>query len=215
MKLSTRLTTICQAITADQFQHIWDCCCDHGLLGLQLMADHPNSQVHFVDVMPHLINEIESRLKPLPSNNWTVHCIDAATLCLNNEKSHLVIIAGVGGDLLLEMVQAIMGNHAELMKDNRVDFILCPVRKLNKVREGLDKLQLGLVSEQLVKDNNQFYEVIHVSNCSNKKINLVGDQMWDSCNQQHLEYRNNMIGHYQKQPSDRAKYLLALYQNIN
>jgi tRNA (adenine22-N1)-methyltransferase len=215
MKLSTRLTTICQAITADQFQHIWDCCCDHGLLGLQLMADHPNSQVHFVDVMPHLINEIESRLKPLPSNNWTVHCIDAATLCLNNEKSHLVIIAGVGGDLLLEMVQAIMGNHSELMKDNRVDFILCPVRKLNKVREGLDKLKLGLVSEQLVKDNNQFYEVIHVSNRSNKNINLVGDQMWDSCNQQHFEYRNNMIGHYQKQPSDRAKYLLALYQNIN
>jgi tRNA (adenine22-N1)-methyltransferase len=184
------------------------------------MAEHPTSLIHFVDVMPHLIDGVEERLNalsllPAPHRNWAVHCMDGAAIKLDSHQSHLVIIAGVGGDLLIEMVQAIMAKHSSLMANNRLDFILCPVRQLHKVRQGLDTLKLGLISEQIVKDNRQFYEVIQVSNRSKIKVSLAGQQMWNLCNEQHLAYRKTMIDHYQKQPSDQARHLLALYQNIN
>jgi len=183
MKLSARLTALCQSISKNEFQHIWDCCCDHGYLGQQLMTDHPNSQVHFVDVVPHLISEVEDRLNASTNslaNNWAVHCMDAATIRLDDKQSHLVIIAGVGGDLLIEMVSSIVSHHSELMLNRKLDFILCPVRQLHKVRTGLNALKLGLISEQIVEENNLFYEVIHVSNKSDKAVSLAKNSpvMW-------------------------------------
>jgi tRNA (adenine22-N1)-methyltransferase len=219
MKLSTRLTTICQAIAVNEFKHIWDCCCDHGYLGQQLMAQHPGSQIHFVDVVPHLIDEVESRLnslsQPLPfQKNWAVHCIDAAAVKLDSRQSHLIIIAGVGGDLLIEMVKTIVTGHPELIDSHRLDFILCPVRQLHKVREGLQELRLGLVSEIIVKEKDLFYEVIRVSATSNKSVSLVGNEMWDLSESDHVEYQQRMIDHYIKQPSQAALRLLSLYQAI-
>jgi tRNA (adenine22-N1)-methyltransferase len=178
------------------------------------MAEHPDSHIHFVDVLPHLINEVEKRLITQLQKNWTTHCLDATAIKLEHSSSHLVIIAGVGGDLLIDMVDAIISNHSTLIEDRRLDFILCPVRQLHKVREGLNRLQLGLVSEQIVKDNNQFYEVIQVSNQSRIPLSLVGDIMWNTANEEHQAYRNAMITHYQKQPSHHAKKLLRLYQDI-
>lgn len=178
------------------------------------MMEHPDSQVHFVDVVPHLISQVQQRLNNQPLNNWAVHCIDAAAINLVENKNHLVIIAGVGGDLLIEMVAEIIGKHKDVKSSTRLDFILCPVRQLHKVRNGLNTLKLGLVSEQIVEDNNLFYEVIQVSNQATRTVSLVGESMWDTSNPRHLAYRNTMIAHYEKQPNDDAKRLLSLYQEI-
>ena len=214
MKLSPRLNTLCQSIKPNEFHHIWDCCCDHGYLGQQLMVEHPTSQIHFVDVMPHLINEVKNRLNNHVQTNWVTHCTSAENIQLHTKHNHLVIIAGVGGDLLIEIVTRIINKHANLIKDIRLDFILCPIRQLHKVREGLNGLKLGLVNEKIIQDNKQFYEIIQVSNQSNRPISLVGDMMWDASNSQHRAYRNIMMAHYQKQPNDDAKNLFKLYQNI-
>ncbi|MDX2422429.1 MAG: SAM-dependent methyltransferase, partial [Amphritea sp.] len=48
MKLSKRLTQI-EQLVAPGYTHIWDCCCDHGLLGAALLARHSDAQIHFVD----------------------------------------------------------------------------------------------------------------------------------------------------------------------
>ena len=178
------------------------------------MAEHPSSQVHFVDVVQHLIDEIEIRLASVPQKNGLAQCSDVAMINLHEGKDHLVIIAGVGGDLLLEMVRSILSRHSSLMKTNRLDFILCPVRQLHKVRAGLNPLKLGLVSEQIVRDKDVFYEVITVSNRSSCEVALVGDRMWDLSLDDHRSYRDTMMAHYQKQPSDDAKQLLALYKQI-
>jgi tRNA (adenine22-N1)-methyltransferase len=214
MKLSNRLTALCQSIDSNAFPHIWDCCCDHGYLGRQLMLDHPESHIHFVDVVPHLIDQVTVDLNNQPLNNWAVHCLDAAAIQLDPSQNHLVLIAGVGGDLLIEMVNSIVSHHSELMLNRKLDFILCPVRQLHKVRTGLNALKLGLVSEQIVEENNLFYEVIHVSNQSDKAVSLVGEAMWDLSNPAHVSYQQTMIRHFEKQPNDVAKQLLALYQGI-
>lgn len=178
------------------------------------MAEHPSSQVHFVDVVQHLIDEIETRLASVPQKNGLAQCGDVAMINLHEGKDHLVIIAGVGGDLLLEMVRSIVSRHSSLMKTNRLDFILCPVRQLHKVRQGLNDLKLGLISEKIVQDNKLFYEIIQVSNQSPVSISLVGETMWDLSLDDHRSYRDTMMAHYQKQPSDDAKQLFALYKHI-
>ena len=234
-KLSNRLTVLCQAIASnsfsnpvnvttkvhDHFDHIWDCCCDHGYLGQQLLIEQPESHIHFVDVVPHLIDEVTTRLNTSSeqvnqsNSKWSSHCMDAAEIPLDSEQSHLVMIAGVGGDLLIEMVESIVANHPSLMTAGQLSFLLCPVRQLHKVREGLNRLNLGLVSEQIVKDKQLFYEVIMASNQSTTNVSQVGDSMWDLNNKDHVEYRDTMIKHYSKQPTEQAKSLLALYQGIS
>lgn len=214
MKLSTRLTALGQSIPDNTYQHIWDCCCDHGYLGQQLIIEHPQSKIHFVDVMPHLIEEVEKRLINVPDDNWLTHCEDAAKITLETAQNNLVIIAGVGGDLLIEMVESIYTRHVSLFENNRLDFLLCPVRQLHKVRQGLNDLNLGLVTEKIIQDNHQFYELIQVSNQSNKPVSMVGSEMWDLSNKEHATYRNTMIQHYEKQPNAQAKILLKQYKGI-
>lgn len=220
-KLSNRLTVLCQAIASHNiYDHIWDCCCDHGYLGQQLLLEQPKSHIHFVDVVPHLIDEVTTRLSGSSEKNnqsssrWSSHCMDAAAITLNSGQSHLVIIAGVGGDLLIEIVKSIVANHSSLMATGQLSFLLCPVRQLHKVRKGLNTLHLGLVSEQIVKDKQLFYEVIMVSNQSKTSVSQVGDSMWNLNNKDHVEYRDTMIKHYRKQPTEQAKSLLACYKNI-
>ena len=97
-----------------QYDHIWDCCCDHGLLGAALLARSAAPSIHFVDIVPELMRELENKLhrfhpKNAQSNSqWQTHCIDASSLPLQKfSGKHLVIIAGVGGDLMTDLVREI------------------------------------------------------------------------------------------------------------
>ncbi len=101
-----------------------DCCCDHGLLGAKLLQRDAASNIHFVDMVDDLMAELERKLMRffpqsvppqtaltpsviLGSAQWQIHCIDVAQLPLdkfNQYATHLIIIAGVGGELLYQSV---------------------------------------------------------------------------------------------------------------
>jgi tRNA (adenine22-N1)-methyltransferase len=213
--LSPRLTAISDLIEPG-YDHIWDCCCDHGLLGQALLEYCPQSKVHFVDVVPELIERLEEELKGsgLPQDRWQVYAQDLRLLDLRAEKGrHLVIIAGVGGDLLLEFVEAI----SRLNTGCDLDFILCPIRQIYKVRSGLRSLGLGLLNEKIVQDKGRFYEVIYVSARSDTAISQVGQGMWDFNNPTHTEYLQLNLKHYQRMSQSkegRAVSALECYQAL-
>ena len=133
------------------YDHIWDCCCDHGLLGMLLLERSAARHVHFVDCVPSLMQALELRLQRFfpadisglnpnlaphsdPDLNldidphlnlgidpnlschtqWQVHCLDVAALPLvqtSDKDKQLIIIAGVGGELLVDLVRAILALH--------------------------------------------------------------------------------------------------------
>lgn len=197
MRLSQRLQTILNMIDKP-YDHIWDTCCDHGLLGRAIYLQKPNSVVHFVDVMDHLIDQLQDELNNdsrfSDTSRWFTHPLDSAKLPLHTNKHHLIIIAGVGGDLLLKLVQDILKKHP---KNTKIDFILCPVRQLHKVRFGLAELKLRLIDEQLIKEFAQYYEVLHVSNHKEgKDISLIGESMWDFNRRTDQEYLSKNLKHY-------------------
>ena len=230
MKLSQRLGQIDKLITR-QYDHIWDCCCDHGLLGAKLLQRDAASNIHFVDMVDDLMAELERKLMrffPQPVSEqavlspflsesvispsvisgprisqtaqWQVHCIDVATLPLDNfnqQATHLIIIAGVGGELLIELVQTILSHHG----DKALEFILCPVHHNYKVRSRFIEMKLGLIQECLVKENNRFYEIMHLSSHADTPLSQVGSQMWNFERLEDREYLQKTILHYQRMNS--------------
>ncbi len=187
----------------ERYSHIWDCCCDHGFLGQLLLDGGRADCVHFVDVVPALMTKLETRLQQYYADqNWQVHCMDVADLPLEkhakNKQPQLIIIAGVGGDLLIELVSAIRQAHPHLP----LEFLLCPVYHNYKVRQALAGLSLGMVSECLLKEKQHYYEIMHVAVNAGQPISLVGDSMWDFSDDMHMAYLQQTLDHYQRMASN-------------
>lgn len=196
------------------FTHIWDCCCDHGLLGAALLSDQAAPHIHFVDVLPRLINQLNEKLQrfyPVTPNNWYTHCLDTATLPLERYPGkHLIIIAGVGGELITRFIQEIHRKHPRA----RFDFLLCPVHQEYHLRQQLIALDFRLKEEVLVSDNRRFYEVLLVSVeqkgiAEGHKISPVGDKIWqaDTPAQESIarSYLHKTLKHYQNSQKGNAE----------
>lgn len=255
MKISQRLQQIDRMIYG-HYDHIWDCCCDHGLLGMLLLQRNAAKKVHFVDCVMPLMQQLSIELQrffpkhgenvpPTLSatlcqnqNQWQVHCIDVAALPLGScdiRANHLIIIAGVGGELLVELVRSILARHSHC----RLEFILCPVHHNYYVRSSLAELGLLLKNELLLEENRRFYEILHLrhangalstnaisknaisSNEDDMPLSCTGSIMWQGLNedkkQQAKRYLKQTIGHYQRIPESRLPnklLILAAYQGI-
>lgn len=215
------------------YDHIWDCCCDHGLLGMLLLNRNAARQVHFVDCVAPLMQQLTldlTRFFPGQAaelthdlsgiTKWQVHCADVATLPLEqtaNDDKQLIIIAGVGGELLVDLVRAIVAKHPTRC----LEFILCPVHHNYYVRQSLAQLGLLLQAEILLEENQRFYEILHVihgGNTSGHRISPAGSLMWDNLRGEELalakRYLQKVISHYQRMPKDkRPLNMINAYQH--
>jgi tRNA (adenine22-N1)-methyltransferase len=199
LKLSNRLQAIEQMVTP-QYDHIWDCCCDHGLLGSALLSRSEANTVHFIDIVSQLMAELENKLQRFyPNSSWQTHCLDVAKLPLAQyEGKHLIIIAGIGGDLMIEFIEVIYKKYSHLT----IDFLLCPVHHQFSLRQTLIALDFSLNNEVLIEDNRRFYEIVLVSTTKDesKRVNPVGDILWQP--RSHLQpgiaekYLTKTLNHY-------------------
>jgi tRNA (adenine22-N1)-methyltransferase len=186
------------------YDHIWDCCCDHGFLGAALLSRQAAPHIHFVDIVPELIDTLEKKLQRFYSESvsaWTTQCLDVKKLPLAQYKGkHLVIIAGVGGDLITKFIEGIHQNNAL----SNIDFLLCPVHHQFTLRQKLIELDFSLKNEVLIEENKRFYEILLVSSRSikNSKINPTGDNIWqyDSVEQLSIvkKYLTKTLNHYER-----------------
>jgi tRNA (adenine22-N1)-methyltransferase len=210
-------------MVASGYTHIWDCCCDHGFLGAALLSRQAAKNIHFVDIVPDLMAEVEGKLKRFYSDSvsmWKTHCLDVAKLPLEEyEGKHLIIIAGVGGDLMLQFIDAIYQKHSSL----NLDFLLCPVHHQYALRQKLIGLNFSFKQEILVEENQRFYEVILVSSTHDNTapISPVGNTIWQSqSTEQNLmieKYLAKTLNHYQRIQqgnSSDVEHILQAYRAI-
>ncbi|PKI15993.1 SAM-dependent methyltransferase [Colwellia sp. 12G3] len=208
-------------VTSD-YTHIWDCCCDHGFLGASLLSRQAAQTIHFVDIVPELITTIENKLQQFYLNSlsdWKTHCIDVAKLPLKEyEGTHLIIIAGIGGDLMNQFINDIHRKHPNLT----IDFLLCPVNNQFTVRQKLIALNVSLKNEVLIEDNRRFYEIILVSSTSDtdRKVSDVGDDIWQSNTttkanivKRYLEKTLNHYSRVQQGSTDCVDHIISAYRN--
>lgn len=224
MKISQRLQKI-DSMVMPRYDHIWDCCCDHGLLGFLLLRREVAKTIHFVDVAEPLVAEVTTKLQRFfpegaKTSCWQTHVADVAKLQLSsatnvNEGScHLMIIAGVGGDLLIELVAGLLVENPQ----QKMEFLLCPVLHTYKVRNTLIEMGFSLIDECLVQENNRFYEVLHVSLHAAQPISPVGSIMWDLSRPDDQAYLARTISHYQRVSQNverNVQQVLEDYQALN
>lgn len=207
LKLSKRLKQIESMITPGYYTHIWDCCCDHGLLGAALLSRHAARHIHFVDVVPELMSELGKKLQRFYSNSsssWQIHCLDVKELSLEQyEGNSIVIIAGVGGDLITQLVTAIHQSHST----TPIDFLLCPVYHQFTLRQQLIELDFSLKGEVLIEENQRFYEILLVSSPEKTddkpaKVSPVGKLIWQTNTDEQSKvvtnYLNKTLNHFQR-----------------
>ena len=218
MKTGYRIQQLDQFVNED-YDHIWDCCCDHGLLGMLLLKRNAAEVVHFVDIVPSLISDLEIKLNQhFPQSetkgNWLTYCMDVAQLNLEThqplESRSLIIIAGVGGDRVIEILGGILSRYPK----HHFEFLLSPVHHNFKLRSALINWKFGLVKEKLIWENNRYYELIHISSKSKKPLTQTGSSMWDFDNKHHLEYLRRTVRHFQqkaKDPKNKISHILNAY----
>ena len=205
------------------YTHIWDCCCDHGLLGAALLSRQAAECIHFVDIVPELMTALDRKLErffPHSASVWETHCLDVKALPLDQYQGrHLVIIAGVGGDLMVQFIHALVQRYP----DHSIDFLLCPVHHQFMVRHQLGELDFSLKQEVLVEENQRFYEVLLVSSASDRQsaISPFGDGIWkaDTAGQAEVarRYLNKTIAHYQRiqrGSADNVQPIIDGYQRV-
>ncbi len=234
MKLGKRLKQI-ESLVGTGYTHIWDCCCDHGLLGAALLSRRAAPHIHFVDIVPALMTSLENKLMTFfPPNKtlhdssansqWHIHCVDTALLPLDQvDGKQLVIIAGVGGDLMTDFINAICKRHPNL----ELDFLLCPVHHHFTLRQQLIQHQFNLLHEVLIEENQRFYEILLVTKTSGNTlptspISPVGHQIWHCTNAAQTaiahRYLQKTIAHYQRmqlRPNVDVQHIIQAYEAIN
>ncbi|SJL84184.1 tRNA (adenine(22)-N(1))-methyltransferase [Vibrio palustris] len=207
MKLSKRLSLIAQwaeqQTQQQPYDHIWDCCCDHGYLGTELLERIPTATIHFVDVVAHLIEDLTQRLRThhtQSTKNWQTHCLDVADLPLAHYAGrHLVMIAGIGGDLMTTFIEEITRRHPNL----EIDLIVCPIRHHYTVRRRLMHDDYRLLRESLIEENQRYYEVLSVSNHQTAEpVHPIGYHIWHATEAQQQNviqrYYDKTLAHYER-----------------
>jgi tRNA (adenine22-N1)-methyltransferase len=189
MRLSTRLSGLNDLIE-NHYDHIWDTCCDHGFLGAHLLSTKRSPAIHFVDCNQAIMLELKNKLqKYFPPNTkelaWHTHTIGAeACPIADYPGKHLVIVAGVGGDLAAEIVVQLHKAYANL----DVDFLVCATNHTFLLRQELLACNFALISERLVEDKKYFYELILLRQTHHsleqmrepvKALSAAGDEMWE------------------------------------
>lgn len=209
-------------ITAS-YDHIWDCCCDHGFLGASLLNRQAAANIHFVDIVPSLMSEVESKLQRFyahSSSKWHTHCLDVAKLPLEQYSGkHLIIIAGVGGDLMMRFISEIRRQYSNL----KIDFLLCPVHHQFALRQKLIELDFGLIDEVLLEENSRFYEIIYVSTKAEERIPvaITGSRIWHCNSEQQAasagKYLRATLNHYRRMQSGNSadvQHIIDAYSEV-
>lgn len=206
---------IVQAQAGHPYDNLWDCCCDHGYLGIQLLANQLCPQIHFVDQASHLIDALHPRLATYGLSGYHALSADASELRFDARQSHLIIIAGVGGEHTVDIVSAIVANHPH----QSLDFMFCPTTTQFDLREYLADAHFQLLHETLVSEKGREYEVICVRHrhdgTAGRLVSKTGEH-WNLSDPTHRRYLTKLITHYRRctlgSQGEEAKRILDCYQ---
>jgi len=110
LRPGSRLSLL-ESMLVEPYQTVWDCCCDHGLLGMSLLKRSRAGEVVFVDVLEEQMKKLEAILRrncPVDEYTWHVRCGDVKDIVVPNRDSQLFIIAGVGARQTVEFINSSM-----------------------------------------------------------------------------------------------------------
>lgn len=197
-RLNSLLQLVVDAQQHQRYDTIWDCCCDHGYLGINLLQRKLADKVVFVDQVASIMQQLQPRLRNYPEQTYELLTADAGQLTLASEQRHLIIMAGIGGENIVKMLRGIAHNNP----NTNIDILCCPTTTQFHLREYLADRNYSLTREFLVTENNRDYEVIYVQHREHvSHVNPVSNtgQMWNGDQRRHHRYLQKLVTHYRNQ----------------
>jgi len=196
MKLSARLNHLFENIILQHqqshYDEFWDMCCDHGFLGMKLFEKTQTSRVYLLDQVPKILDWLENKYTKFNDGRIEFRLQDAKTVKLDATKNHMIVIAGVGGETLIEILDAMIKNNPSA----KMDFALSPNSHIFQIREFLQP-NFTLLSEDLITDANRFHEhiLVRFTPLCLPSVSLTGDQFWQT-SPFAKPYHNKLVTHY-------------------
>lgn len=200
IRLKAIFSLVVEQQQKDTYTNIWDCCCDHGYLGLKLLSENLCEKVIFVDQVPHIIEQLKTRLDGFNSDQYQLIAADASELSFSRQKRNLLVIAGVGGECTVDIISVIEGNNPGV----QIDYIFCPSTSQKELRKYLIAKNFGMVFENIVCENKRYYEVLYVKNrAAADELHCVSETCtaWDENDADHQQYLSKLALHELKKSS--------------
>lgn len=157
-------------------KNIWDIGCDHGLLGLSFRDTEEVITINLVDPSQPVIELLKRKYEDSYITKGLLNIIHSRGQEISiNSDSNCIFIAGMGGK---EIGYIIIHLLPQLKNDSQI--VISPHRKILELRELLRSLPITLVTEEVILDDNQFYQILVLRPGEGKKVSLYGEEMWKS-----------------------------------
>lgn len=165
-KLSKRISSLVKLALEHDYQCIYDTCCDHGKIGLSLFKNKQAIQeVIFVDIVPQIISQLKTYIADIPNSGSFLKTQNISVSDITFSKKDLVIIAGVGSDLILDSLRT--HKKRGLIPKH---YLLSPHTKHLECRKALNEMGFKLVGEVLIEEDNIFYDHLLISSEEGENI---------------------------------------------
>ena len=242
-RLDKRLEAIFQWASLSQYDDIYDLCCDHGRLGIHLHRNFPEARVHLVDQVPKIIHALKSKFHYLDQNNIRFTCAKAEALSFDITGRKLFIIAGVGGETAIEILNSLLekihnkrrlsgavdtnGVNTVSRDLPTIDFIISPNSHVYHLRKYLRLKRLSLVDEAFIQSNGRYHEhlwlkystdALGMNSESLPIVSAVGEKIWQLPSAIHKDYIQKLLQHYtrvsQHHACEMSKEALVEYKKL-
>ncbi|MFT7559115.1 MAG: tRNA (adenine22-N1)-methyltransferase [Flavobacteriales bacterium] len=202
-KLSLRLTHLYHWLCVnDEYDEIWDACCDHGQLGLHLHQALPNAKVKLLDCVPAIIEQLKFRCASYSSANLHIEMARAEGITLGAGQRPVVVLAGLGGETIMTIMDEILVRNKVTLGNNHLDFVLSTNSHAFELRHYLREQGFHLIDEAYICDKGCNHEHLHIrygyAAGMMHSPSLTGEVLWQPFDCDKARYLAKIITHSHK-----------------
>ena len=150
----------------DPYKIIADIGCDHGFLVIEAFENYHIDKAYAVDNKEGPLNQAIHNIKNKPYYKNVVFSLSSGIEEIG-EDTECVVIAGMGGILITEILDKPLKNVKRL--------ILEPNRDQEDVRKKVVSLGFDIVNEEVIFDKGKYYEIIVCDKVDNLDKNKYSD----------------------------------------
>ncbi|CAK7071310.1 class I SAM-dependent methyltransferase [Tissierella sp.] len=154
MKLSERLLTLANLVPKNSI--VADIGTDHGYIPAYLIENKISKKVIGTDISKGSLDKIIEYVKELGFEDKIDSRLGDGLEVIKPYEVDTVIISGMGGLLIRDILE----KHKEI-SNSIIDFILQPMVAAKELRQYLIENNFEIIKEELVKEENKYYEIIH------------------------------------------------------
>ena len=170
MDLSHRLTKLADNVFP--YRNIIDIGTDHALVPIYLLINKMIDNAIATDINIGPLNEAKKMFSLYNlSNKVDIRLGNGLTIIKETDNCDVIIISGMGGNLIREILDS--GKHI-LHLNKRL--ILQPNLNEEKVRKWLSANQYRISKEEIIKEENIYYEII-IGDKTNSKLEYTDKEI--------------------------------------